>query len=394
MVRILKQKGLLILIGTIICASTVKATNIPFKEKKWIIINVENNQEAQKQFTGHDENEVLLLPKSQLLTAQVCFVNPKNGLDSNSGNFNAPVKTLNRALQIVNESNETTIKVLKLMPGYYHINDVIDINSNQNVDSENDLIIEASIMPDDSTWTPEKMPIIQSTSGNNSFKQFKHSVGLQINRSHVTVRGLKFIGNPNPKVKYYYPIAKENDSLVDLKISQCYFIGERYSSPIQGAIYTFGEGLNVNHCVFYNCRNGILRFYNKENIDYKNTITHNIIYGAYEGALWFDLDPELVFNNNIISNCQYFWIKYKGDNEKYKFTDCVITNIDYYVTTMADDGTKERNIENTNIEEINIKKEGEINLINNSNENLPKNYLHLDDKSVGHEFEAGIFRDK
>ncbi len=66
MVRILKQKGLLILIGTVICASTVKATNIPFKEKKWTIINVENNQETQKQFTVFDDNEVLLLPKSHI----------------------------------------------------------------------------------------------------------------------------------------------------------------------------------------------------------------------------------------------------------------------------------------------------------------------------------------
>jgi len=327
-----------------------------------------------------------------LATAQVYFVNPKTGLDSNLGSKCSPVKTINRALQLANETSGANIVVLKLMPGYYYLNDIVNINSCQGVDSKKRLIIEASLMPDDSTWTPMKMPIIQSTSDNNSFKQFKHAVAFQIKQSHVTIRGLKFIGNPNPDVKYYYPIAKEDELLVDLNISQCYFIGERNSAPIQGAIYTFGEGLKVNHCVFYNCRNGILRFYNKANMGYKNAITHNIIYGSYEGALWFDPDPEFIFRNNIITNCQHVWVKYHKDNERYRFSNCVITKFSSYVTAIADGGHMSENIQITNIDEVNVKKEGEVNLIYGSNENLPRNYLHLTEESVGYKFKAGIFK--
>lgn len=320
-------------------------------------------------------------------------VNSNEGNNSNPGTYNLPVKNISKALDLSKVSTDS-VNIICLHSGFYILNDAVNIDSNADEISNSKLIIEALVMPDDSLWTPKKMPVIQSTSGNNSFKQFKHCVGLQINRSHVTIRGIKFIGNPNPKVKYYYPIAKENDSLVDLNVSQCYFIGERFSSPIQGAIYTYGEGLNINHCVFYNCRNGILRFYNKANTGYKNSITHNIIWGAYEGALWFDTDPELIFRNNIISNCQYFWFKLDGDNEEYKFSDCVITNVDYYVTTMTTKGIKERNIGTTNIDEINVKKAGEVNLIYNSSENLPKNYLHVTEGSLGYEFNAGIFKEQ
>jgi hypothetical protein len=58
-------------------------------------------------------------------------------------------------------------------------------------------------MPDDKEWTPAKMPVIQSVSANNSADQFPHAVGVLVGGNNVTIRGLKFLGNPNPTVKYY-----------------------------------------------------------------------------------------------------------------------------------------------------------------------------------------------
>ena len=66
MVRILKQKKLLILIGVVIFACSVNAANYPFKEKKWKIINAENNQETQKELSVEDDKEVLLLPQNHI----------------------------------------------------------------------------------------------------------------------------------------------------------------------------------------------------------------------------------------------------------------------------------------------------------------------------------------
>ncbi len=75
MVRISSQKGLLILIGIIIFTFSAKAASYPFKDKKWTIINAENNQEIQKQISVHDDSEVLLLPKSQLALLKDKFSN-------------------------------------------------------------------------------------------------------------------------------------------------------------------------------------------------------------------------------------------------------------------------------------------------------------------------------
>ncbi|WP_230379652.1 hypothetical protein, partial [Microbacterium sp. ZXX196] len=71
------------------------------------------------------------------------------------------------------------------------------------------LTIEAAVMPDDPEWLPGKMPVIQSASGNNSQTQFPHAIGFLVAAGNVALKGLKFIGNANPDVKYYYPVVRE-----------------------------------------------------------------------------------------------------------------------------------------------------------------------------------------
>ncbi len=80
----------------------------------------------------------------------------------------------------------------------------------------------------------QKCRSLQSVSGNNSDAQFKHSVGFLVAANNVKFLGIKFTGNANPGVNYYYPITKEDSLLKGLEVSQCYFAGDRYSAPIQG----------------------------------------------------------------------------------------------------------------------------------------------------------------
>jgi hypothetical protein len=179
---------------------------------------------------------------------------------------------------------------------------------------------------------------------------------LFVASNNVVIKGIKFIGNPKnltgiprPEAFYYYPIAKENKDLKNLEVSQCYFIAEKNSAPIQGAIYAQGPNTHVDHCIFYNCRNGILLFTAAEGF----SITNCIIYGAYESAVWMGpVDSAFRFENNIIT-------------KDYK-----------------------------NVVEKNITKMGAIDLIEMTTETLPGDFLQVLPGSPGSTIGAGIFSKK
>lgn len=221
--------------------------------------------------------------------SQTYFADPVNGSDNNKGSFEGPFATLEKAVKTANESTGTGQLTIKLFPGLYVLIDKLILNPVRVIDDTTTYTIEAVILPDDTSWTAYKMPIIHSISPNNSEIQFPHATGILVASNNVVVRGLKFIGNPKnfsgspyPETFYYYPISKENEKLKCLEVSQCFFIAEKNSAPIQGGVWAHGPNTNVNHCVFYKCRNAILLFKSVEGF----SITNSIIYGAYESAIW------------------------------------------------------------------------------------------------------------
>jgi len=318
--------------------------------------------------------------------AQEIYVDINNGNDNNTGILNEPLKTLEKAVKVANELTGTGTISIKLLPGLYILNDKVLINPVRVFGVSDRFIIEAMFMPDDSNWTPEKMPIIQSISGNNSITQMPHAVGLMVSSENVTLRGLKFIGNPNPSVTRYYPITRENSTLKSLEVSQCYFIAEKNSTPIQGGIWAHGQETNVSHCIFYNCRNGVLLLGGVKNC----SITNSIIFGAYQSAIWVGQeDPNFVFNNNIISQCDFFWVKLGFNNAKYKFSNCVITGNNHYTGV-----NRERKLSETTetYEEKDIIKSGKLILVEKNEESLPFNYLHPTPETLGSSLNVGIFK--
>ena len=324
----------------------------------------------------------------QINYAQVLFVNPSAGNDDDSGSINKPFETLSKAVQTANELTGKGSINIKLFPGLYLLQDKVLINPVRILDKTDRYTIEAATMPDDSSWTPEKMPVIQSVSNNNSTTQMPHSVGLLVSVDNVTVRGLKFIGNPNPSVSRYYPITRENSTLKSLEVSQCYFIAEKNSTSIQGGIWAHGQGTNVDHCIFYNCRNGVLLLGGVKNC----SVTNSIILGAYQSAFWIGAeDPAFVFNNNIISNCNYFWIKLAFNKATYRFDDCIIVNNNHYTGINKNrqlHETTEKYVEN------NVIKFGELQLVEKSDETLPFNYLHPVPGTLGYNYDVGIFKNQ
>ncbi len=334
------------------------------------------------------------------LYAQHLYVDPSKGSDLNNGNISNPFRTIKKAIESIDQSENNGQVTIELFPGYYYLSDTLFVKTKRSFDFKNRLTIKALYMPGDSAWTPKKTPVLQSTSSNNSNLYFPHCVGLQIGMSHVSIKGLKFIGNPNPEVVYYYPISREYHSLIDLQISQCYFIGEKFGAPIQGAIYTGGLDLNVDHCIFYNCKNAFLNFAFQDEIKTtENTkgssLTYSIIYGAYEGAIWTG-DPmqDFIFSNNIISNCKRFWVKFDTDSAKYELKNSVITNCQDYICiqSISRSFKGKKAIDDNNVIESKVIRSGEIDIVEFYDKSVQKDYLNLRKNSIGYELNAGVFK--
>jgi hypothetical protein len=334
-----------------------------------------------------------------LLLAAVCrpaqaddlFVDPLQGNDHHPGTFKEPFATLAKGVSVANASTGDGPITIKLYPGLYVLTGKVSVKPVRARNQAARYTIEALTMPDDKDWSPDKMPVIQSVSANNSTEQFPHSVGILVAASNVSIRGVKFVGNPNPAVKYYYPITKDNESLRGMEVSQCYFIAEKHSAPIQGGIWAHGPDTDINHCVFYQCRNAILLFKSVTGF----SITHTVMYGADESAIWMGpIESGFVFRNNVVAKSRCFWVRPENSQPAYEFSDCLVTETDTYMGYYARGVVAMPGEKNSRIKETKVVKSGAVKLVEKTNEVLPREYLNLTPDSAGYGLGAGIFRTK
>jgi hypothetical protein len=322
-------------------------------------------------------------------SAQEIYVDAENGNDAYEGTLQKPFRTIAKGVEVANELTGQGSITIKIMQGIYVLNDKVSINPVRVLNNASKYIIEAYIIPDDSIWTPEKMPIIQSISANNSTSQFAHATGFLVASSHIVIRGLKFLGNPNPEVVYYYPITRENPALKDMEISQCYFVAERNSSVIQGGVWAHGQDININHCIFNECRNAILAFQNIGGC----SITYNVISDAYESAFWIgENNEDFEFSNNVIGGCHYFWVNSFSGKQTYKLKSSVIVDIEHYIGKWDNDKYDVVEFKPNDFVEQNIVKKGKVTLLERTQEAIPHDYLHPLPESVGYGLNAGIFK--
>ncbi|MEL6974181.1 MAG: hypothetical protein AAGL29_02170 [Bacteroidota bacterium] len=321
--------------------------------------------------------------------AQTYYVDPQTGHDSNNGTKAAALKTLKAALNHCNQLTGAGNITIVLSPGIYVLEDKLVINPVRMFSDSTRFTIKALHNPDDEEWTPEHMPVVQSISANNSKTQFDHTTGFLVASSHVTFEGLKFLGNPNPNVRYYYPISKENPNLEDLEVTQCIFIGDKEAAQIQGGVWAHGRKNKVSHCVFLECRNAVLFF---NNIDYFS-ITHTIIQKSYESAFWFGAkDVPFTFHSNVLSYNENVMVFPKGLAFTSPFSNsCFYENrgeVGYWSRTdsevIQDYGAK--------VKLENIKRNVPVKLIENKGVSPSHNHLTLANTSQELGFGAGIFK--
>lgn len=331
---------------------------------------------------------LILLLASQVAFGQEIFVDPVKGSDSYTGEKKTPYKTLQRAVDEANSLTGSGNIKIRLFPGLYLLEDKIIINPARVLTDTTNFIIEAVNMPDDDGWSQDKMPVIKSISKDNSITQFPHTTGILVSSKNVTVRGLKFLGTNTPGVLYYYPISKEDPKLDSLTISQCYFIGDRFGAPIQAAIWSHGPGSTIENNVFFNCRNAILLFNEVNGFSIRN----NLIYGAYEAAIWLGpINSEFEFENNIVTNCKYFIVRPENTFPEYTFKNSIISENEFYLGFYTGKGLVE-SPQNSNISEHNIVKYQKIQMVLQGHPAYPVNDLHVLPETAGSELNVGIFK--
>ncbi len=344
---------------------------------------------------------VFLLIFNTVSTAETIYVNGRTGDNNNPGTKELPVRTIEFAAEMLNRGEGEKDACIKIAPGFYNLTKTVELKNSRKFSRENRLVIEAEIMPDDAGWKQESMPVILSTADYLEEPGEKYSLGFDIGVSHVTIRGLKFLGSPIPQVRLY-PVWRYDKTLDDLNVSQCLFVGDRHVLPLSLAICVMGHGLVVDHCVFYNCENSVV-FWNAEGgISRGNAMKYCIVTGAYSSGVWTcDTGDDFEFDHNIISGCEYFWMRSPGNKWKYKIQDCIVTGNRFYSGKGGASGiTGETGPEITFVER-NIIKDGKIELEEYKNHpaglnelDRPLNYLHILPGTLGSELGAGLFKKK
>ncbi len=320
--------------------------------------------------------------------AQAVYVDCNTGNDNNKGTIESPLYSIGKAAEII-QSKDNDIFIMKINPGIYILDKYISVFTEKDMTGKR-IIIEANILPGDTSWAPEKMPVIISTA-----KKEKLNVvaAFLINENHVTIRGLKFHGYFYPNTRYF-PIARVNKTKSDLLVEQCMFVGDRDASHIQVGIIAHGDEIKIDHCVFYNAKNAVVYWQDSGNGSKTgNSFTNNIVYGAFQTAVWLAWpDNDFIFNNNIITNCKHAFIKNSFNKTKYSIDNSYMVNNQFYQGVADSSGVHPKEFA---MNENNIIKEGKITLrliAENVDEPLPLDYLHVIPGTTGFDIGAGLFK--
>ncbi len=331
------------------------------------------------------------------LIAETLYVDGISGNDSSLGTKDKPLKTISKAATMVNDSNAHGPTTIKIAPGVYNITKAVLFDNKRSYTKEKRLTIEATILPDDPNWKPALMPVVLSTEIPQQWEKTKAQVetsGLKIEISHVTIRGLKFLGSPVSHI-WYYPVFRQGKSLEDLVVTQCLFTMDRNALSSNVAIIANGHGLVVDHCIFYNCRNPIV-FWNADGgTSKKNAMRYCIVDGAYTSGVWVCQTAEdLEFHNNIITRSKYAWMRGSSNQRKYRLHDCIITDNESYSGECGSDWKLKATGPEIVYNEKDVIKTGKVVLEMGNGIDLPvpRNFLHPVPGTFGSNLGAGLFK--
>lgn len=330
------------------------------------------------------------------------YLNPESGSDDNNGQKEAPLRTLYEAARRVNAANGKGALTIFLSEGIYGLDATVTFHPvNWWFSKTERLTIRSEVLPDEPAWGPAKMPVIISTMPLN-FKPMGSSdpgtsYGIQIETSHVTIQGLRVLGTPVHEqptagiVRRNYPIVREGLNLDDLRITQCLFIGDRNAIPNHLAVLASGQGVVVDHCVFYHVKDAVVFFLSDrpaENCE----MHHNLVVGNYGAAVWsWSVAGDFKYYNNVVADANIFWVLNENDQLSFDLANSMVVGYNQLVNKgggatgfgVPADPKKLRLGK-----DVIIKKEGKVQL---EDDQTNRNYLHLKPGTLGADLGAGLF---
>lgn len=328
------------------------------------------------------------------LIAETLYVDSQNGNDNNPGSKGKPLLTISKAAAIVNDSNAAGPTTIKVSPGVYNLTRAVVFKNTRPYTEQKRLTIQATILPDDPNWLPSLMPVVLSTENSRTSEMTPGVTGtysMKIKISHVTICGLKFLGNPSPN-NWHCPVERIGGKLDDLVLTQCMFIGNKDTLDIYCASLATGDRFVVDHCIFYNCHACVVFWDGLEGIGGKGcAMRYSIVDGAYQSGVWTcRTEEDLEFHHNIVINSEYFWMREKTENtKKYVVHDSIITNNKYYSGYGIESGPTGQTGAEVTFKEKNVPKDGEVLLEKNK---TARNYMHVKPGTFGSDLDAGLFK--
>jgi len=325
--------------------------------------------------------------------AETIYVDVRNGSDKNPGIKEKPVKTIEHAAEIVNRNTEPGPATIKIAPGIYSLNESVEVNGTRLYTEKQRLLIEATILPDDQQWRPSLMPVILSIEDprkQDGLSELTATYELKIGTSHVTIRGLKFMGNPLLR-NWHCCLSRIGNNLDDLLVMQCMFVGDRNTMDVYCAALATGDRFVVDHCIFLNCHACTVFWDGPQGVAGKAcSMRYCIVDGAYISGVWTCPTAEdFEFHHNIVLRSEYFWMREKIDNPRtYRLNDCIVTDNKNYSGYGVESGPTGLTGAEVNYEEKNIIKQGTVVL---EKDKRARNYLHPVVGSLGSDLGAGLF---
>lgn len=330
------------------------------------------------------------------------YVNASEGNDQNDGSKTHPFKTLfESAKRINNLKGEGGITIF-VSGGTYGLSETVSFKAvDWKFSNTKRLTIRAEVLPDDINWEPASMPVIVSTMPFKIEKNSKNDItggsnyGIEINTSHVTIQGLRILGEPvhekpkNGVLIRNYPIVWDGKGLNDLRITQCLFLGNKYALPNHLGILANGTQLEVDHCVFYGVKDALVIWNDKSE---NSSMHHNLILNIYGAAIWtWSAAEDFKFYNNVISNANVIWVLNKDEKNSYSLSNSMIFGYNQFVNK---GGGPQDFGASANPSKLKYSKDVIVDKTKNleiDEDQTSKYYLQLKQNSRGTEYKAGLF---
>ena len=281
-------------------------------------------------------------------------------------------------------------------PGLYVLSQTALFQNSKPYTATDRLIIRAEKLPDDPSWHPQLMPTIVTAVPLVADDAGEAGSGIRIEVSHATIQGLRFTGGldyfyKGPKqIRRSYPIWREGSNLDDLLVKQCVFIGDEQVMPLHVGVIANGNGLVIEHDVFYNVRNAVVFWKADGGTSRGNAMRNCLVYGASMSGIWTvqtDGD-DFDFRNNVIANSRVVWMRERGGTRHYKAVSSMFAGDENLAAYGAGATGSITQTDSSFLSLQDMRLEGKVDLVMDRGE---RDYLHIRKGSTGSEVGAGLF---